>query len=241
MKNQYYGDINDYKKYSLIRHLVSNGKIETAICWVLTENDDLNDGKKTKYLEQPEIWQKYDPIVFNLLRETVLENGNRNVQNVENGDIIPNCRFYNKLMVDDINRRESFFSQLYKFADGVDLIFFDPDNGMEVKSVPYGKKKSSKYIYWNEIETAFELGYSILLYQHFPRKPREPFIHNLVKHFRDLENIQKIITYCTHHVAFILVPQPQHEKLFSKSNRKISHDWGNLIKIKEHHIAIGDI
>ena len=56
MKNQYFGDINDYKKYSLLRLLGGQGQIKTAICWVLTEDDNRTDGSKIKYLEQPDKW-----------------------------------------------------------------------------------------------------------------------------------------------------------------------------------------
>jgi len=33
MKNQYFGDINDYRKYGLLRTL-TGGQIKTAVCWM---------------------------------------------------------------------------------------------------------------------------------------------------------------------------------------------------------------
>ena len=69
------GDINDYKKYSLLRIFGGNCQIETVICWVLTENDSKTDGNRVAYLEQPGMWQKYDPILYEHLREHVLNKG----------------------------------------------------------------------------------------------------------------------------------------------------------------------
>ena len=40
MKNQYFGDINDYRKYGLLRVLCNRGEIETAVCWMLATDDE---------------------------------------------------------------------------------------------------------------------------------------------------------------------------------------------------------
>ena len=40
MKNQYFGDINDYRKYGLLRILSTYGPIKTAVCWMLTPDDE---------------------------------------------------------------------------------------------------------------------------------------------------------------------------------------------------------
>ena len=40
MKNQYFGDINDYRKYGLLRILISGGGIKTIVCWVLRPDDE---------------------------------------------------------------------------------------------------------------------------------------------------------------------------------------------------------
>jgi hypothetical protein len=40
VKNRYFGDINDYRKYGLLRALTNYGEIKTAVCWMLTTDDD---------------------------------------------------------------------------------------------------------------------------------------------------------------------------------------------------------
>lgn len=38
---------------------------------------------------------------------------------------------------------------------------------LEVKSKPYGRKNSSKYLYWREVEALWPLGKSLLIFQYF--------------------------------------------------------------------------
>jgi len=237
MKNQYFGDINDYKKYSLLRLLSGHGQIETALCWVLTEDDNRTDGSKTRYLEQPEKWQNYDPILYEYLREQVLDKGIRDVSYIEQDDIIPNCRFYKELIYDAVESRENFFSGFLEFAKGADLVFFDPDNGIEIKSIPRGRKSSSKYVYWDEVKASYLAGHSLMIYQHFPRRPREPFLRALVHKFKDFVGAHQVFSYCTYHVAFLLIPQPHHEDLFLKNNHKVSEVWGEVIKVRKHKLV----
>ena len=237
MKNQYFGDINDYKKYSLIRILSGHGQIETAVCWVLTEDDDRNDGSRIRYLEKPDRWQNYDPIVYEHLKKHVLKKGLRDVSTIERGDILPNCRFYKEHIHDDTGLRDKFFDKFFKFAQGVDLVFFDPDNGLEIRSIPIGRKNSSKYLYWSEVEASYSAGHSLLIYQHLPRRPRETFIHNIVSSFYAITGVHRVISYCTAHVVFFLVLQPYHEEFFIKRNAEIAHRWGNLISVAEYRIV----
>jgi hypothetical protein len=47
MKNQYFGDVNDYRKYGLLRSLTAGGRITTTVCWMLTPDDGRPDGRLT--------------------------------------------------------------------------------------------------------------------------------------------------------------------------------------------------
>lgn len=237
MKNQYFGDINDYKKYSLLRLLGGQGQIKTAVCWVLTEDDNRTDGSKIKYLEQPDKWRDYDPVLYEYLRKLVLEKGLRDVRNIEQDAVLPNCRFFKDFIYDNIESRENFFNSFHKFAKGVDLVFFDPDNGIEIKSIPRGRKSSSKYVYWDEVKASYEAGHSLMIYQHFPRRPREPFLRNLVRKLRDFVLARQVFSYCTFHVAFLLIPQPHHEEIFIENTARVSESWGDKIRVRKHPIV----
>lgn len=59
MKNQYFGDVNDYRKYGLLRALTGQGALTTTVCWMLTPDDGRTDGRFTEYLAQPDRWRHY--------------------------------------------------------------------------------------------------------------------------------------------------------------------------------------
>lgn len=234
MKNKYFGDINDYKKYGLLRALTGRGEIATTVCWVLTEDDDRSDGRRIRYLEQPEKWRCHDPAVFDHLQVQVIQRRIRKVDAIEDSDVLPNCRFYSPLIRDNVKARQRYFRELLKFAKGSQLVFFDPDNGLEIKSVPSGRKNSSKYLYWEEVKTAFARGHSLLIYQHFPRKPRVPFIGQLVDKFRVATGVRNVLSYCSSHVVFFLVPQAAHEEHFREWNNAVVEAWGQRISVRQH-------
>ena len=54
MKNQYFGDINDYRKYGLLRALQSNGDGRLLVAWMLTPDDGGPDGGFRTYLQESE-------------------------------------------------------------------------------------------------------------------------------------------------------------------------------------------
>ena len=61
MKNQYVGDINDYRKYGLLRSLQTVSDMRLLVSWMLTKDDGSSDGKFIDYLKNPKKWEKYDP------------------------------------------------------------------------------------------------------------------------------------------------------------------------------------
>jgi len=67
MKNQYFADINDYLKYGILR-AIANSKLKICLCWMLTEDDNRNDGGKIQYLQDSDKWRKYDPALFDVMK-----------------------------------------------------------------------------------------------------------------------------------------------------------------------------
>jgi len=233
MKNQYFGDINDYRKYGLLR-LLTGGRIETAVCWMLTPDDGRGDGGFTGYLEQPEGWRHYDPELFDHVHESVLQRGLRDVSEIENSDLLPSCTFLSDVVPDESANRVAYFQQLTELARGCDLVFFDPDNGIEVKSKPCGRKGSCKYLYWREMEAFRKAGHSLLIYQHFPRVKRDPFIQNKAEQLMERTGAKGIFCFRTSYVAFFLVPQADSKNYFRCRSEVVAERWADQIVVAYH-------
>jgi hypothetical protein len=56
MKVQYFGDINDSRKFALLRLLSEFGQFKIGVCWMLTEPDDSKEGGNRSYLQREDIW-----------------------------------------------------------------------------------------------------------------------------------------------------------------------------------------
>ena len=52
MQDEYFGDVNDYRKYGLLRCLSKAG-FRVGVCWMHTPSDNSGQGNKIDYLEEP--------------------------------------------------------------------------------------------------------------------------------------------------------------------------------------------
>ena len=240
MKNQYFGDINDYHKYGLIRQLTGSGRIRTAVCWMLTPNiSKYNERRsKYKYLSRPDKWRHFDFRLYDQLSDLVIGKNIREVRAVESAGILPNCRFHSSILPDNARKRCLYFQAFSsKVSPECDLVFFDPDTGLEVGSTPYGQKGSSKYLYWREVVRFFALGHSLLIYQHFPRVQRDRFIAQIARELAGHTCVPKVYSFRTPNVVFLLVPQTAHRKFFQEKIQVVRSVWREKIRCQGHAIA----
>jgi hypothetical protein len=231
MKNQYFGDINDYYKYGLLRMISSNTNLKIGICWMLTAHDNRRDGSKTGYLSQAETWRKYDPVLFDFLKHRVAEYKSRDVTEIEDKLVLPGCVFNSEILDDNLEVRCRYFSNFRNLFHDCDLLFFDTDNGMEVKSRPCGRKDSSKYLYWHEASELYNLGYSLLVFQYHRRMRYGDFSAILSSQFEANVGTRPTVFYRTSYVSLILVAQYKHRSMFRKVNQAVSAKWAGKIQI----------
>lgn len=232
MKNQYFGDINDYRKYGILRAL-AGPPLCLVVSWMLTPDDGRRDGKFTSYLAEPGRWELTDPDLFRFLRRVVHQEGKREVAALVASEIIPSARFVNTILDGSSHSRELWLRETTKLAGSNSLVFFDPDNGLEVKSVSKRSRNSSKYLYWDEVERTWGTGSSLLIYQHFIRENRETFLRRLADQFRNRLAANHISVVRTANVAFFLVCQTEDKEILDRRMRQIGDRWQGQIRIEE--------
>ncbi len=227
VKNQYFGDINDYLKYGILRQLVHSGSTKILVCWMLTPDDKSWKGGKINYLNQPRKWRRFDTELFDSLHEAVQKQSIRSVSWVEDHNLIPAAKFISGVLGDGSNQRKEYFSKAYDLAKDkrFDVIFFDPDTGLEVNTVKRGRAGSSGYLYREEVVQAFALGCSVLIYQHFPHEEREKYISERVAMLRKRTGAPAVISFSTSHVVFFLLCQEAYTDVFTKLSAEIAHLW----------------
>ena len=203
-----------------------------VVNWMLTEDDGRTDGKFIEYLDKGERWIRYDPELFDGLKR-IVTSGKRSVATIKDAALIPNASYYEKLVPDDKDQRMKWFANFLKMINGSELVFFDPDNGLQVKSKRKGEKDSSKYVFWNEIDAIWNKGCSILLYQHFPRQNRPDFIARTSKMVKQRLAGSSVTSFRTSNVLFILATPSKNE--WQTWNEQIA---ARCTRLWERHILV---
>jgi hypothetical protein len=236
MKDQYVGDVNDFRKYGLLRLLTRDNHMALSVCWMLTPNDGRTDGKFIEYLDKPDKWRGFDPELFDAL-QPVVAGKTRNVQAIEEAGILHGARFFSSVIPDGAPGRDAWFKGYWSHAAGTDLVFFDPDNGLEVKSVKRGNKNSSKFLYWSEVKKTADQGHSVLVYQHFPRAKRDLFISDKASELGHRCGVAEIVAFRTANVLFLLAAKEPHWDALVEGAEDVGRRWEEQIEVSRHRSA----
>ena len=167
MKNQYFGDLHDYRKYGLLRCFLRTG-INLHVCWMLTPDDTSRDGRRLNYADDPD-FRPRDPHLFDQVSRWV-KAGVRSVTAIEQSSLLGSTTYSSETIPDTRALRDPVADRMVDAGSGADMVFLDPDNGIEVPSVGYGRKNSSKHVFLDEVRRIADNGSAVLIYQHFPRE-----------------------------------------------------------------------
>ena len=230
MKNQYFGDVNDYIEYGILRCL-SHAGFRIGVCWMLTSDDKRPDGRRVNYLSQPQNWRHHDADLFGHLFRTLAAPDGKNIRHIEKKGWIHNARFFGKDVPDPKSERLRWFEDALTELNGSDLLFFDPDNGIEVPTIPMGRKGSSKYVYWEDLAKAWELNRSLLVFQHFPRVKRDEFISEKTQEIKSRLNQSSVVPMKSPNVLFLLAYRQGDSPRIRKALNLIDEKWSQRVLI----------
>ncbi len=236
MKNQYFGDLSDYRKYGLLRCLAATG-LKIGVCWLLTPDEGKGDGELRAYLTKPEAWRHYDPMLYDGLQRVMNPEVPRTVKHAAEWGLVPGARYFTDPLPDDEKARDAYFAKAYAALEDKDLIFLDPDVGLEVPSIRRGARGSAGYLYRCELAEAFGRGHSVLLYQHYPHIERQRFISSLARRMSEELGLVKVSAFVTSYVVFFLVWQPRHGRALSAAVQVVGTVWRTQIEpwADSHH------
>lgn len=184
VRDNFVNDIGDYAKYALLRALCASGhaEISLGIIWYLTDHAEQNsDGRRRPHLSQNG-WQDLDPELLVTMRRIEGAVGGQdelNVGLIEKSGMLPAGTAYFSEAIPLVQgsarqrvlERTAWFERARKAVADCDLVFLDPDNGLEVRSVPVTSPSAGKYATVPEIVALLENGAGVVLYQHGSRTP----------------------------------------------------------------------
>jgi hypothetical protein len=184
VRNNFVNDIGDYAKYALLRALCGSSPKGTrlGVIWYLTDHPERNgDGRKRIHLSM-DGWENLDPgllTAMRLIEGTLSSPDDLNVGLIEDSSILPGGTAYFSEAVPHaqttpqqrVSERAAWFERARIAVADCNLVFLDPDNGLEVRSVPVTSPLASKYATVSEIAALLENGTGVVLYQHGSRTP----------------------------------------------------------------------
>ena len=169
MKEQYVGDIGDFGKVLLLKHLVGLG-FKIGVNWVLAKNDNRDDGKHRDYVEyrgkdclcccDEEVFERILPLAKKEKNDRKIEDLEALIRGYSGSE-----EFYQEKYIGGQKRKAIEDNAFAKLSpDLADLVFFDPDNGVDGE-----EGTSSKHVYFSDLKCYWERKQSLLTYHHLGR------------------------------------------------------------------------
>ena len=236
MQNRYTGDIGDFGKLGLLRQMQASG-LSVGVNWYLVPDETHNsDGRHVQYLGI-ENYRQCDELLW-LELKNIVDSGKREVLALQNQRILK-AKYYSELL-DLSNKskaertltRKLWHKKALNSLFGLDIVFFDPDNGLLVPSA-LGTSKENKFVEPNELLDFFQQGSSIIYYQHKARRPDSFYSeqhYRLAKHFEGSFSFGLKFTKTSQRYYFFIV-QPSHREVAHEAIYKmLSSPWKNCFE-----------
>lgn len=244
MQNRYVGDIGDFGKYALLRALCDGSpSLKLGVVWYLytPKNENLKDGDKTEYPNLAECDEK----LYKKLQGIVDSTG-RNIFSIRRERVLPSTTVFDE---DELNfasrpgrevreaHRKNWLDGAIRKTRNCDIVFLDPDNGLEVQSVRSYYKKGPKYVFLTEITPYLERNQSVVIYQHVSRQgTAEEQVCSKVKQLREELCVHNTMALYygrgTARVFFVLASHEEHRKILrAQTDRLLEGLWAKHFQL----------
>jgi hypothetical protein len=237
MQDRYVGDVGDFGKYGLLNEICkkSNGGVRLGINWfyVTREEKQRGEGRYISYRylsDESKDSRKYAvcfPDLYDKLKAIV--NGRRSIKEIEKGLILPKeTIFYSnplpllpqKNPFEREEHRKNWLEESLSRLKSADIIFLDPDNGIQTDKVRKTQIKAIKYVFKDEIKKYYERGKSLIIYNHRDRKPKPEYDRKITDSLGQIKSLNGIKVLRFKRVSvrdFIFLIQKDHQDLMDQA------------------------
>ena len=204
MKNQYFGDRNDYFKYDLLISLAGQlAAKRLSVIWMLTEDDRSGSGQMIDYGKGAG-----DTGLYRFLQKSLKE-GVRNVVRLDEYFKEAGHEFeyypYGAERPFLHRDRATYFGGIPKEDLEDAVIFLDPDNGLEVKST--GDGNGDRYVTYDDVASVYSRmgnGSILVIYQHLPRVHRKFFLYSTFDRLVEKLDCPMPVSISDNRISFIV-------------------------------------
>jgi hypothetical protein len=235
MQDRFVGDIGDYGKYGLLRHLcglregVEGPALSLGVVWYFNPSDGGPGGGLLDYLMNPERYRPCDPILFHTLFWIAVSN-RRSVARVGDSEILPRAtRFFDEHVPPDGENRKGWLNRALAETRHCSLAFLDPDNGLANNSHS-DDRPSRKHVYLDEVTRFASQTRSVVVYHHLGRQNHSRDINGQAASLRDV-GVDKLWVLRFKRIsprAFFVIPGMDHAELLARRlDRFLQGPWGD--------------
>jgi hypothetical protein len=245
LQNRYIGDVGDFGKFGLLRTLCNGTPpLELGVVWYLTDcgNETKADGKHIEYLEglcpsaSQERFRSCDTELYDVLRRLLVDAAGkviaerRLVATIEGGRVLPpgTVFFSETLTCGKGTFRSKWLGRALESTAKADVIFIDPDNGIQAQS---SRTRGPKHALWNEIKAFARRSQTVVVYHHLNRSmPHEEQIRLLHQQFDELmpnafETFYTVFRRGTRRAYFVTAAPRHRHAVASRLSEILSGQW----------------
>jgi|SRR5580658_2366213 hypothetical protein len=172
MQNRYVGDIGDFVKFGILRKLMPGHRLGVA-WWLYPDESHDEDARHIGYLKQSDLWWHFDPQLFDTL-EQIVKSGQRNVRALEAANILSGAIFASETIpvggtiADRPHLRRQWFETVLRTLEETDLVFADPDSGLEPVGYSHDSSRVGKSILLTELRALAKPGRCLIVRHYQP-------------------------------------------------------------------------
>ena len=260
MQDRYTGDIGDYGKYGLLRQLCgihpkAADQLHLGVIWYRPEpetvkSDPDNDGKFIAFLrpDQKPRFRPCDPDLYDALHKIVVQCNDRRVKKVELSRVLgDDALFYDAYIPGPAQNargearavpRRAWTKKALRTTEPCELVFLDPDNGLEPPSVAIRHKAAVKYAYLEEVEPLLKRGQSLVIYHHLSRKGTHAdqiarWLKRLQQEFNPIDSFALRYRPRSPRAFFVLAQQPHAQILRERAAALLASPWQEHFELHE--------
>jgi hypothetical protein len=190
MQNCFVGDVGDFGKYGLLKALCLPGSdaspvLSLGVVWYLVPDEDNADGKHISFLKPAtdvSLYRDCDAFLYDTLAQ-IVGSGARHVTSIRDSGILPaGTVFFEEPLTFGgmphigpaardarLRHRSEWLQRALEATAGCDVVFVDPDNGLEVKTQRH-TRRGTKHVFFDELVPYLRRGQSLIVYHHIARK-----------------------------------------------------------------------
>ena len=233
MQDRFVGDIGDFFKFGLLRAISPGYRV--GVAWWLMPGEANSDGNHVAYFDQAHKWRHLDPHLFDSLKKIVNEN-RRQVASLEQAGLLPNARFAGQMLPVDLPHlqrqiaRHRWFEGVLATLRDTQLIFADPDNGLEPATFSPSSPVAGKSISMDEIQVLARGGRCVVVYHHQTRRKggHQLEIQHWLERFRDAGHADPVAVRAASYSprAFFIVNPDRNIRLRAQ---EFCRRWGDVV------------